>query len=351
MIEVKEHIKRLKPYEPGLQPKPGEKIIKLNTNENPYPPSSRVLEAIMEECTEQIRYYPDPKSFKLRQIIASLFKMSPDEVLCGNGSDEILSILLRTFTEKGDRIGYYDPSYSYYATLGSIHGLELVPTPLGDNFMEPPLPDTQDLRLFFLTNPNSPLGFSLRPEFVSRIALSLHGILVVDEAYADFAQWNCLSLLKQHINVVVTRSLSKSYSLAGLRVGFALAAPHWIRHMDKVRDHYNLNRVAQAAACVVLEDRVHFENNLRKVLRTRERVEKILQSLGNKTIHSQANFIFVRLPIKYSAGEVYQRLLKKGILVRYFDQDGLRDGLRISIGTDPEMDTLLEVMKELESNT
>jgi len=156
MIEVKEHIKRLKPYEPGLQPKPGEKIIKLNTNENPYPPSSRVPEAIMEECTEQIRYYPDPKSFKLRQIIASLFKMSANEVLCGNGSDEILSILLRTFTEKGDRIGYYDPSYSYYATLGSIHGLELVPTPLGDNFMEPPLPNTQDLRLFFLTNPNSP---------------------------------------------------------------------------------------------------------------------------------------------------------------------------------------------------
>jgi len=347
MIVVKEHIRKLKAYEPGIQPKPGERVIKLNTNENPYPPSDEVFKAIIQECTEQIRYYPDPRSQRLRQTIASVLDISQDQVLCGNGSDEILRILLRTFTEKKDRIGYYEPSYSYYATLGRTHDLKLVPTPLGDNFLEPPFPNTEGMRLFFLANPNSPLGFSLRPEFVSEIASSCQGILVIDEAYADFAQWNCLSLLKKHPNVIITRSLSKSYSLAGMRVGFALAASNWIHHMDKVRDHYNLNRIAQAAACVALRERVHFEENLRRVLSTRERVAAILQTMGYQIVPSQANFLFVRIQQKYPAQEVYRRLLERGILVRYFDQDGLRDGLRVSIGTDAEMDSLIEILRGL----
>ncbi len=345
MARVKEHIRSLRAYTPGIQPKAGEQVIKLNTNENPYPPSPLVMHAIAQECKDRLRYYPDPTSTTLRKAISSIFNVPPECVLCGNGSDEILRILLATFTEKGDRIGYYQPSYSYYATLGSIHNLTLVPTPLGKDLTRPPFPNLANLSLFFLTNPNSPLGFSLTPEYVAKIARHLKGILVVDEAYADFARWNCLHLLKTCPNIIITRSLSKSYSLAGLRVGFALGAARWIRHMDKVRDHYNLSRVAQAAACAALTDRSHFEQNVQKVLRTRDRVSQALRAMGYEVLPSEANFLFVRPKGTRSARTIYQRLFRSGILVRYFDQPGLRDGLRITIGTDTEMDTLLAHLK------
>jgi histidinol-phosphate aminotransferase len=204
VYRVKEHIERLKAYEPGRQPRDGERVVKLNTNENPYPPSPWVEEALQEE-TDALRLYPDPGSRRLRETAASLYGVAPEQILCGNGSDEILGILLRTFTSPGDPIGYYEPSYSYYKTLGSIHALDLVPTPLGSRPLDPPLPARRDLRAFFLTNPNSPMGFALRPEFVARLGKHLQGILVVDEAYADFARWNCLSLVKELPNVVITR--------------------------------------------------------------------------------------------------------------------------------------------------
>jgi len=338
---AKEHIWRLKAYEPGKQPREGERVIKLNTNENPYPPSPWVLEAIREEATESLRLYSDPACRRVRETAASLYGVSPEQILCGNGSDEILGVLLRTFTTRGDPIGYYEPSYSYYRTLGSVYALELRPTPLGRDFCHPVLPDPQGLALFFLTNPNSPLGFCLRPEFVSRIAQSLSGILVVDEAYADFARWNCLSLLRDCPNLVITRSLSKSYSLAGLRVGFAIASPSLIEQMDKTRDHYNLNRIAQAAACVALRDQAFFEDNRKRILRTRERFSRALRELGLETVASDANFVFVRFSSTPAASGSYQALTGKGILVRYFVQDGLSDGLRITVGTDREMDRLL----------
>lgn len=347
MSAVNEHIRSLKAYEPGLQPKEGEKVIKLNTNENPYPPSPWVLEAIREESSDFLRLYPDPKSLNLRQVAASLYGVEPDQILCGNGSDEILGILIRTFATPGDPIGFYEPSYSYYKTLGAIHALDLDPTPLGEDPLHPNLPERKEVKLFFLTNPNSPLGFSLRPEFVVRLAQHIRGALVVDEAYADFARWNCMSLVRSIPNVIVTRSLSKSYSLAGLRVGLAIGARQWIEQMDKVRDHYNLSRIAQAAACVALRDQVTFEENVARVLKTRQRLQGELRGMGLKTIDSEANFVFVRLSSEKVASEAYQALLEKGILVRYFPQEGLRDGLRVSIGTDRETDMLLMELEAL----
>jgi len=210
VYRVKEHIARLKAYEPGRQPGDGERVIKLNTNENPYPPSPWIEEAIREEGAENLRFYPDPSSQRLRETAASLYGLTPGQVLCGNGSDEIIGILLRTFTAPGDAIGYYEPSYSYYKTLGAIHALDPVPTPLGKDPLNPPLPDERELAIFFLTNPNSPMGFALEPAFVERLAAHVQGIVVVDEAYADFARWNCLSLVKEIPNLMVTRSLSKS---------------------------------------------------------------------------------------------------------------------------------------------
>lgn len=345
MTPVNEHIRNLKAYEPGLQPGEGQQVIKLNTNENPYPPSPWVLEAIRDEASGDLRLYPDPPSRRLRETAASLYGLEPDQVLCGNGSDELLGILLRTFASRGDRIGYYHPSYSYYATLGALHALEPVPIPIPDPRADPALPETRGLAIFFLTNPNSPLGFSLRPEFVETIARDMNGILVLDEAYADFARWNCIALLRHHPNVVITRTLSKSYSLAGLRVGLAFAGREIVTQMDKVRDHYNLNRIAQLAACVALRDRGFFEENRRRVLQTRERVRTALEGLGLQPLSSEANFLFVRFGSAEHAARIYRKLLDGGILVRYFDADGLRDGLRITVGTDREMDRLLDALR------
>ena len=344
---VNEHIVRLKAYVPGLQPREDERVIKLNTNENPYPPSPWVEEAILEEGAEALRLYPNPTSRRLRETAASLYGLAPTQVLCGNGSDEILGILLRTFTIRGDAIGYYEPSYSYYKTLGEIHALDLLPTPLGENPIEPPLPAERDLRLFFLTNPNSPMGFSLKPDFVARLASHVQGILVVDEAYADFAGWDCLSLIRDVPNLLVTRTLSKSYSLAGLRVGFAFGAQRWIEQMDKVRDHYNLNRIAQAAACVALRDQPHFQDNRTRLLKTRERFRQALEEMGIESYPSEANFVFARLASAEIAARIFDTLTERGIYVRYFPQNGLDRGLRISIGTDEEMDRLLEELRTL----
>jgi len=347
MRSAKEHIRKLKAYEPGKQPREGERVIKLNTNENPYPPSPWVLEAIREEATEKLRLYSDPTCRRLREAAASLYGVDPEQILCGNGTDEILGILLRTFASRGDAIGYYEPSYSYYRTLGSVYDLHLRPTPLGNDFAHPPLPAFGDLSLFFLTNPNSPLGFCLRPEFVARLADSLRGILVVDEAYADFASWNCLALLHDYPNLVITRSLSKSYSLAGLRVGLAVASASQIEQMDKTRDHYNLDRISQAAACVALRDQAFFEDNRKRVLQTRQRFAQALRELGLQVADSETNFIFARFSSTEHAARTYQALLEKGILVRYFVQDDLSDGLRITVGTDREMDALLGELRAL----
>lgn len=347
MNPVKEHILKLKAYEPGLQPEEGQKVIKLNTNENPYPPSPWVEEAIREESYDALRLYPDPRSRRLRETAAVLYGVDPQQILCGNGSDEILGILLRTFTTRGDAIGYYEPSYSYYKTLGAIHALELIPTPLGQNPLAPPLPAQRDLQIFFLTNPNSPMGFALPPEFVLRLAEHIQGILVVDEAYVDFSRWNCISLIRKSPNILITRSLSKSYSLAGLRVGLAIGEQRWIEQMDKVRDHYNLSRIAQAAASVALRDQRHFQENRDRVLKTRDRFRRGLENLGLDTFPSDANFVFAKLVSREAASRVFHALSERGILVRYFPQDGFDQGLRISIGTDDEMDRLLEELRKL----
>lgn len=345
MDPVNPHIRSLTAYQPGLQPREGERVVKLNTNENPYPPSPRVLEAIREAATDRLRLYPDPSSRELREVAAQLYEVDPSQVLAGNGSDEILGILTRTFATRGDLVGYYEPSYSYYSTLGNIHALTLVPVAIEADGFSLPMPPRRDFKLFFLTNPNSPLGFSVDAEFVARLARHLDGALVVDEAYADFASANCLSLLKTVPNLVITRSLSKSYGLAGLRVGLALGPKDWIEQMDKVRDHYNLNRIAQAAAVAALQDRVYFRQSVERVLKTRSRLLEGLRSLGLRCPEPQGNFVFARFPSADAAVSTYRRLFDRGILVRTFPHKGLEDGIRISVGTDRETDLLLQEIR------
>lgn len=345
MDPVNPHIRTLRAYQPGFQPREGERVIKLNTNENPYPPSPRVLEAIREASTGRLRLYPDPRSRELREVAAELYGVHPSQVLAGNGSDEILGILLRTFASRGEAIGYYEPSYSYYSTLAHIHGVEVVPVPLDSDGGPLPLPPRQDLKLFFLTNPNSPLGFSVEPDFVLRLARRLDGALVVDEAYADFARANCMSLVRSVPNLIVTRSLSKSYSLAGLRIGLAFGPADWIEQMDKVRDHYNLNRIAQAAAIAALRDQTYFRLTVERILHTRRRLLEGLCRLGLRCPEPEGNFVFARFPSADSAASTYRRLFERGILVRTFPHKSLEDGLRISVGTDRETDLVLEAIQ------
>lgn len=345
MDPVNAHIRTLTAYQPGLQPKEGERVVKLNTNENPYPPSPRVLEAIREAASDRLRLYPDPQSRELRKVAAELYNVDPSQVLAGNGSDEILGLLMRTFAARGEAIGYYEPSYSYYSTLGNIYALTLVPVPIESDAPPLPLPPRRDLKLFFLTNPNSPLGFSVDPDFVARLARHLNGVLVVDEAYADFSSTNCMPLLKSVPNLMITRSLSKSYGLAGLRIGLAVGPKDWIEQMDKVRDHYNLNRIAQAAAVAALQDRNYFRQTVDRVLRTRRRLLKGLRALGLRCPEPEGNFVFARFPSAEAAASTYRRLFAKGILVRTFPQKALEDGIRISVGTDRETDLLLDEIR------
>ncbi len=345
MDPVNPHVRTLTAYQPGLQPREGQRVVKLNTNENPYPPSPRVLEAIREAATDRLRLYPDPTSRELREVAAQLYDVDPRQVLAGNGSDEILGILIRTFAARGEAVGYYDPSYSYYGTLASIHALNLVPVAIESDAGPLPLPPRRDLKLFFLTNPNSPLGFSVGPDFVARLARHLEGVLVVDEAYADFASTNCMSLLRSVPNLVVTRSLSKSYGLAGLRIGLAVGPRDWIEQMDKVRDHYNLNRVAQAAAVAALKDRAYFRQTVERVLKTRRRLLQGLRDLGLRCPEPEGNFVFARFPSAEAAAFTYRRLFERGILVRTFAHRTLEDGIRISLGTYRDTDLLLQEIR------
>jgi histidinol-phosphate aminotransferase len=238
-------------YVPGYQPPDISSWIKLNTNENPYPPSPAVRQAILAELGRDgasLRTDPSASSQALREIAGELYGFDPSWIIMANGSDEVLNNLVRACAGEGEEIGYIHPSYSYYATLAEIQGATVRTFGLTDDFRIAGFPERYEGRLFFLTTPNSPLGFAFPLAYVEELASRCAGLLVVDEAYADFAEANALDLVRRHDNVVVTRTLSKSYALAGMRLGLAIARPEIIAALDKIRDHYNLDRLAQAAA-------------------------------------------------------------------------------------------------------
>lgn len=332
-------------YVPGEQPRE-RRIVKLNTNENPYPPSPRVLEALAESIGEKLRLYPRPLADELRERAARLYRVEPECVLAGNGSDEILAMILRACVDPGSRVAYPVPTYSLYDVLVRIHGGESVRVPFPSDFSLPePLVDV-DARVLFLCNPNSPSGTWLPPDVVRRLADRPDRLLVVDEAYVDFAEGSCLDLARELPNVAVVRTLSKSYSLAGLRVGLLVASAKVIETIGKVKDSYNLNRLSIVGGAAALRDPRWMEANVRRIRRTREQLVRGLLELGFTVLPSQANFVLAR-----AAGEdlepLYQDLKRRGVLVRHFATDGLRDALRITVGTDEEVVTLLRVLTQL----
>ncbi len=345
---VRREVRQMAGYSPGHQPLPGSKVIKLNTNESPLPPSPAVVQAISKVLADSplLRRYPDPQSMELRRVAAAIAGCRVEQVIAGNGSDELLRILLDTFIEEGEKVAFFSPSYSLYPVLTKIRGGAVQVLPLfQDGLLYQPRLD--DAKLFFLTTPNAPLGFSFTNDYIRQMASNLNGILVVDEAYADFAQENALPLLAELENLVILRTLSKSYGLASLRVGLGFASAALIEQLEKVRDSYNLDRLAQVGARAALEDQEYLRETVALVVSERERLASVLQEIGFTVAPSQTNFIFVTPPSPYKAAELYAGLEKAGILVRYFSDPQLFHGLRISIGTRDEMDQLIMTMKNL----
>ncbi|MBT0651850.1 histidinol-phosphate transaminase [Geomobilimonas luticola] len=346
MIPLRRNIKEMAGYVPGYQPADAAAYIKLNTNENPYPPSPRVLEAIMAEAGEGLRRYPDAASRAPLEAAARLYDFPPDWIVMANGSDELLNNLIRAFAAEGEEIAYVHPSYSYYATLAEIQGARVRTFGLTARLELDDFPARYEGKLFFLTNPNAPLGFCFPREFIEELAGRVTGMLVIDEAYADFAEEHSLDLVRRHENVVVTRTFSKSYSLAGMRLGLAIARPEVIAALNKIRDHYNLDRLAQVAAAAALRDQDYFRGCVENIRATREWFSNALRELGYEVIPSQANFVFASSPDR-NGERVYQGLFDRNILVRYFTDPLLAHGVRITIGTREEMEKTVEALRDI----
>jgi histidinol-phosphate aminotransferase len=349
MTYLRPNIASMQGYVPGFQPDDASSWIKLNTNENPYPPSPKVVEAIWAEIGSDgasLRTYPSASSLKLREVAGELYGFDPSWIVMANGSDELLNNLIRACAGEGEEIGYVHPSYSYYSTLAEVQGTDVSTYGLTGDLRIEAFPENYNGKVFFLTTPNSPLGFAFPLDYIEEIAADCGGLLVVDEAYADFGNWNALELVRKYDNVVVTRTLSKSYALAGMRLGLAIARPEIIAALDKIRDHYNLDRLAQAACVAALQDQPYFQESCRKIIATREWFSKELRNFGYNVIPSQGNFVFAS-PSDKNGKRVYDGLFVRKILVRLLSDPPLAHGLRISIGTRENMETTLNALKEI----
>ena len=342
-------IKKMAPYLPGEQPRPGQRLIKLNTNENPYPPSPRVSRAIAKAIMgSALRLYPAPRADEFVDSAARLYSIPRSMILAGNGSDELLAMLFRATLGSGDTVAYAVPTYSLYDTLALVQEARILHFPIGTDF-ELPLDALADARanLTIVCSPNSPSGTLVSRRDLAKLAKRLGSrLLVIDEAYVDFADENALGLVRRHRNVVVLRTLSKSYSLAGMRLGLCFAHPAVIDALMKVKDSYNLSRVALAAGAEALRDSAWMRRNVEKVRRTRARTESRLRALGFEVPPSQANFVLARMPGRDMA-PVARGLRRAGILVRHFATLLLQDALRISIGTPAEMAALFKALAPL----
>ncbi|HUW33917.1 MAG TPA: histidinol-phosphate transaminase [Planctomycetota bacterium] len=338
------NIQSMEPYLPGEQPQDGG-FIKLNTNENPYPPCAAVLRAIKAAMNGSMRLYPDPVATRVRVKAAEVFGVSPEMVLVGNGSDDILSIMMRSFVGEGDAVVYLYPSYGLYQVLTEIQAGRARVVHYTDDFRLPPDIRQADAKLTFICSPNNPTGTVISPDEVAELAAQSPGVVCVDEAYADFSDTTCLELVHRFDNVIVIRSFSKSYSLAGLRIGLGIAQKSLIDGMLKVKDSYNVERLGIVGAEAALANVDRMKANVRKIVRSRRRLTKQLEALGFSVLPSQANFIFARPPMP--AGELYEKLKARRILVRYWNRPRISDGIRISIGTPDELDALIEAVGEI----
>ncbi len=345
MSYFRPEIEAMSGYVPGEQPQAG-KFIKLNTNENAYPPSLAAVRAMEAVVRAGLSRYPDPMGQAFRSRAAEVLSVQPDCILCGNGSDDILTIVTRAFVGTGQLLRLPHPSYVLYNTLAQIQGARSEEVRFQTDWTLPPefSAGTDDLRIAFLPNPNSPSGTLLSQDEILALADALPCPLLVDEAYGDFARFNCVSLVAKNEKIMVSRTMSKSYALAGLRFGFLVAQPQIIAQLAKVKDSYNCDAVSIAGATAAIDDQRWLAENRSRIVATRERMTQDLRTLGFEVPDSEANFVWCTRPGQ-SVRPLFDQLKASRILVRYMDYAGWDDGLRISVGTDDQIDALLSLLK------
>jgi histidinol-phosphate aminotransferase len=344
---VRASVRDMSGYTPGEQPSADERVVKLNTNENPFGPSDRVMQAIANVDKETLRRYPNPTADAFRHAAARQLGVTPDMILAGNGSDDILTIATRTFLAPGGKLVCPEPTYSLYTVLAQLQETNYGSVAWGEDWSLPTdalLASKADA--IYLANPNAPSGTFVSPTKVGDLARQFDGLLLIDEAYVDFAEDSCLSLVKDHANVVICRTMSKAYCLAGMRFGFAVAQPQVIHEMIKVKDSYNCDAIAIAAAAAAISDPAYYKEKWEYVKLERQRVSAELTQMGWTVLPSQANFILAGVP-DGRGREAYLGLKRQGILVRYFDRPGLTDKIRITIGLSHQNNALLAGIKAL----
>ena len=334
------------PYTPGEQPKEAN-LVKLNTNENPYPPSPKAIEALSAVAPMRLALYPDPESAALREAIARVHGVSMDEVFAGNGSDEVLGLIFPAYFERETPIRFADITYSFYPVYAALFGMKCVEIPLNDDFSMPIARFYNAPGGVIIANPNAPTGLALSEDAIRGILSNNERIVVVDEAYIDFGAKSVIPLIREYENLIVVRTLSKSHSLAGLRVGYAVANAATLEALFRVKNSFNsypLDALAQAAAAASISDTRYFEETRGKIIETRARFVKEMRAFGFYGPESSANFVFMRH--ESLSGEAVQKLLRaSGVIVRRFDKPRIRDYLRITIGAPEQMQRLLDVLR------
>jgi histidinol-phosphate aminotransferase len=341
----RDNVERTEGYTPGFQPKAAE-VVKLNTNENPYPPSPLVMKTLAQIKPEQLRRYPDPLGNAFREAAAELNGVQPENIMCCNGGDDLLSIAIRAFCDEGRPLAYPMPTYSLYPVLARLQNCEAIEIPFGEKFDLPTGLATTGAALTIVCNPNAPTGSFVPVEDLAALAGKLTGVLLIDEAYVDFAEQNCIPLTKDLDNVIVLRSLSKGYSLAGLRFGYAIAQKDLIDGLVKVKDSYNVDAVAIALATAAIKDRAYFRANVEKVKCDRRVLTEQLRALGFAVADSSTNFVFAQVR-KGSAARIHEQLAQRYIFVRYWNAPGIQDKLRISVGTKEQNGRLIAALKTI----
>lgn len=346
MTVINPFVESLKAYVPGEQPKDND-VIKLNTNESPYMPAPAVLKAVREEAGLALfNKYPDPTCANLRMAVAEKLGVTPEEIVCGNGSDETLRMLFHAFTTPSDTLAVCSPTYVLYETLAQMHGVKVENHPvaapdysLPESFIE------ASARILCLPNPNPPLGtFYELSDLECLAAADPERLVVIDEAYVDFAPNDAMSVYRKYDNVVISRTFSKSYSLAGVRIGFAILKPKLAQALGKIKDSYNVNRLTQAAALAAWNSADYYGKMVGTIKQDREYLKSELTARGFQVPESHGNFVFAR---RANAKKLYQELKDRKILVRYFDTPELNDGLRITVGTRDELNSLLSALDEI----
>ena len=355
-MRITKCVRRLEAYTPGEQPK-AKNVVKLNTNENPYPPSPKCAAVLKSFDLDRLRRYPDPEFAALRQELAKLNRTRPENVFIGNGSDEVLALAAKAFVENDEQIGSLDPSYSLYKTLAAIRDVKWVGCAAESLKTSKPL--KLKTSLFLWTNPNAPTGTLADPKAIAAFARKFKGIILVDEAYADFSRANCMRLATaaKNRNILVMRTFSKSYSLAGLRVGYCVGPKDLIAALYKVKDSYNVDAIAQAVALAAVRDQRWMKQNVAKVVKTRRWFTAELERRGWDILPSESNFVFAKPPAERGSGllsasrkasSIFAELRARNIFVRYFRGPKTGDRLRVTIGTDVQMKKLLKALDELD---